>query len=637
MGKPFRKEIQESASTISWALNQEVEELKKRIFANPSRPLLIVGSGGSLSACHYAASLYQNLGYVAKAITPLDLYYSRFTLGNAKILFISSSGRNNDILFAFKIAIQNHANDITTVCMRKDSPLSKLADSYSVSTAIEYDIPTKKDGFLATNSLTAFFVLLSKAARSQSLEPVNIDEDFNNKIDQFVSKFQQDSSITVLYGGWSTAVAFDIESKFTEAALGNVLLTDYRNFGHGRHHWFAKRKRNSSIIALVTPEEKMIAEKTMSFIPKDIPKLIIESPKVGAASAIELLIKSYHLVNRVGEEMGIDPGRPGVPEFGSKLYHLKYSTFYRNRSTEKIGTIEENAILKKAHKTSLIQFQPEELAYWRSKFSAFMKRLKLAQFGSVVFDYDGTLCSADNRYKNSLPSEVSNELVKLLEAGFIVGIATGRGQSVRTALQNSIKKKSLWKNVIIGYYNGSDISTLDDDSAPNISDGHNKQLGEVEKHVAELKTIWKDLDLKLRPNQLTIETKEHSTWVPVRRIIQNMIMTSNYSDLQLLESSHSLDVVVRKKASKVNVVNFCVHRSKILGLKSECLTIGDKGQWPGNDFELLSSPYSLSVDEVSSSPETCWSLTNNGISGFEGLLQYLQALKISKEYFSFSE
>jgi len=83
MGKPFRKEIEESTSTISWALSQDVAELRRRIFANPSRPLLIVGSGGSLSACHYAASLYQNLGYVAKAITPLDLYYSRFTLGNA--------------------------------------------------------------------------------------------------------------------------------------------------------------------------------------------------------------------------------------------------------------------------------------------------------------------------------------------------------------------------------------------------------------------------------------------------------------------------------------------------------------------------------------------------------------------------
>lgn len=34
----------------------------------------------------------------------------------------------------------------------------------------------------------------------------------------------------------------------------------------------------------------------------------------------------------------------------------------------------------------------------------------------------------------------------------------------------------------------------------------------------------------------------------------------------------------------------------------------DSGQWPGNDFELLSSNNSLSVDSVSSLYETCWNM-----------------------------
>ena len=71
MGKPFKKEIEASFSTIKWAIQQDVELIRSRIFQDLNKPLFIVGSGGSLSACHFAAGLYQNLGFMAKAITPL--------------------------------------------------------------------------------------------------------------------------------------------------------------------------------------------------------------------------------------------------------------------------------------------------------------------------------------------------------------------------------------------------------------------------------------------------------------------------------------------------------------------------------------------------------------------------------------
>ena len=204
MGKPFKKEIEESFATIQWALEQNTDSIYEHVFSNTNKPLYIVGSGGSLSACHFVASIYQNLGNVAKAITPLDIFYSRFALKEAKVLFMSSSGRNNDILFAFNIAVQNHASEITTICMRKDAPLTILANSYSVSRGIEFEIPTKKDGFLATNSLTAFFTVLAKAAGILNLSDVRLDitTSFKKDISSFVEKLNYDSTITVLYGGW---------------------------------------------------------------------------------------------------------------------------------------------------------------------------------------------------------------------------------------------------------------------------------------------------------------------------------------------------------------------------------------------------------------------------------------------------
>jgi HAD superfamily hydrolase (TIGR01484 family) len=634
MGKPFKKEIDESFATIKWALDQDTDTIQKRIFHDIRIPLFIVGSGGSFSACLYVASLYQNLGCIAKAITPLDLYYSRFALNNAKVLFISSSGRNNDILFAFKMAIENHAREVTSICMRKDAPLTKLANSYSISKGIEFDIPTKKDGFLATNSLTAFFVILGKSSGLLDItdKSLEVSSSFISEIEDFVKRVNCNSTLTVLYGGWATPIAYDIESKFTESALGSILLADYRNFGHGRHHWFAKRKDNSAIIALVTPEERLIAEKTINLIPINIPRLIISSDKKAANASIELLIQTFYLVNSVGRSLNIDPGRPGVPEFGSKLYHLKYSSFYKHISNSKLSSEEENAILKKTSKTSIDQLKKNELVFWRNSYSTFLSRLSKTGFSSIVFDYDGTLCSSEERYAGCLSKDLTIELVRLLESGIIIGIATGRGQSVRKDLHNSEIPKEYWKNIIVGYYNGADIGSLDDEKCPNIDLAPNKKLSVIEKDLKNFKLPYSNLKVKLRPHQLSIETSDLFDWDMIKKLVQNIVMTSSHGELQLLESSHSIDVVIRNETSKLKVVKKCIEMTG----NQNCLTIGDKGQWPGNDYELLSTPFSLSVDEVSPLPNSCWNLSDIGLRSTKASMSYLKRINIKENYFYFS-
>ena len=54
----------------------------------------------------------------------------------------------------------------------------------------------------------------------------------------------------VLHGPSTRIGAVDLESKFTEAALGHLQLADYRNFAHGRHNWLAKRGETSSVLFL---------------------------------------------------------------------------------------------------------------------------------------------------------------------------------------------------------------------------------------------------------------------------------------------------------------------------------------------------------------------------------------------------
>ena len=63
-------------------------------------------------------------------------------------------------------------------------------------------------------------------------------------------------------------------------------------------------------------------------------------------------------------------------------------------------------------------------------------------------------------------------------------------------------------------------------------------------------------------------------------------------------------------------------------MPEECLCIGDKGIWPGNDFELLSTTYSLSVNEVSIMPESCWNIAKVGSKNIKATLEYLNNLEI---------
>src|SRR5476651_652935 len=59
-------------------------------------------------------------------------------------------------------------------------------------------------------------------------------------------------TIVVLHGPSTLPAAVDVESKFTEAALGSVQVADFRHFAHGRHHWIAKRGRESAVLAITS-------------------------------------------------------------------------------------------------------------------------------------------------------------------------------------------------------------------------------------------------------------------------------------------------------------------------------------------------------------------------------------------------
>lgn len=627
MGKPFEKELHKVEDTFQWAIKQDVGEVRSELLHNKLVPLFIVGSGGSLSACYYAAILFQQYGVMAKAVTPLELFYSQNALRNSNILFISASGKNTDILFGYKTAIRNEPNRIYSLCMKKDSPLAKLADNTSIGKHYEFDSPSGKDGFLATNSLVSFFALIYNIFNPVSdLDSFPIvDKEFLNELEVFFKKISPNYTFNILYAGFGHPIAIDIESKLVEAALSDVIISDYRNFGHGRHHWFAKRKSNSAIIAMITPEEEQIARKTLSILPSDIPTLIIRTNYNNSFASIDLLIKSFYFINGLGKLQNIDPGRPGVPGYGSKLYNLRYTSLFKEKND--VSDLERIAILRKTKVPSINALDNEEKLFWRDAYKNFKSALKVAEFGSIIFDYDGTLCSSSSRY-TGINNDIAKELIKILNKGLVIGIATGRGQSVRNDLHSKIPVK-YHSNVVIGYYNCADIGALNNARLPSKEGTKNVLLQDIFKLIKN-HPFPEEICPELKPNQVTVEIKNKKNWQKVRSVIIDLVLSKNYLGIQILESSHSIDIIDQESTCKLNILSYC-KKVAIKNNKSQnCLCIGDKGQWPGNDYQLLSSPYSLSVDEVSSLSEMCWNLVPPGIKDTKATLYYLSNLTFNK-------
>lgn len=620
MGKPFNSELEKLQDTIKWAEKQDVTRLAKFLFTDDKRvPLVCVGSGGSLSACHFAAQLSQlRNGVLAEAMTPLQLMYAgKDIIRDSKLLFLSASGKNKDILNAIKYGVKYNETGMMSLTLRKNNPTEELLQQYPKVQRWSEDIPTEKDGFLATNSLVATFTLLSR-----SYDPVPVSKGISQN-GAYSKNYEFDLSaiqnFLVLYGAAGEPVAWDIESKLTEAALGSALLSDYRNFGHGRHHWFAKRKENSCIIALISPVEKELAIKTIKSLPVDVPVICIETELESPQASIDMLLKAFSFVRDLGTARGIDPGRPGVPAYGRLLYNLDYYKL-TNRILPKENTIDV------AVRRKLGDAGKENAALWEHYSQAcqrFVKQLNKGKFTTVAFDYDGTLSAKDrkSRFTNELCDDIKDALLPLLENGVQIIVATGRGKSVGDSFKNSFDPK-YWPQITVGYYNGACPLPL----------GEEEKLKAWKKKPfdSELKVLSDELQRRLPENCIQYELTARNLQLSIEEVTSDsdaellyntcreIVWDKQLKGIRVWRSSHSMDIVVYHEVSKLNVIEN----------PDETLCIGDYGSVEGNDYELLTSRASLSVDKVSKNADSCWNIAPSGVYGLDATLYYLSRLTV---------
>lgn len=614
MGKSFITELDLLDKTYNYILNYDIKSIEKFILSSIKTPLIIVGSGGSYSAALAFDYFNQRaiLKNLSKAVTPFELINYNISLNNMKVALLTAGGNNPDTINSYKYISKFEPKNFLTICLNKKSKIHTLANKYTRNILSEIEMASGKDGFLSVNSLVAMITLIAKAYGNVSDDTFfHFKEDFAFKptiFDENIYNVLNKKTIVVLFGGLSLPVAIDLESKFTEAALGNIQLADYRNFAHGRHHWIARYNNDTSVVAFISPKEEKIALKTLSLIPDNIPIYKLKTEKDNFIGMFELFNKMFDMVALAGETQKRDPSNPQIPEYGRKIYHISF-----NVSSDKCLKALDRMVNRAAYR-KCGAIQGDLFRQYKMAFDKFYNNLKDTELGGVIFDYDGTLKNKGT--ETEVEKDIFKKLNYLLDNGIRIGIATGRGKSVRTELQERIHSK-YWGDVLIAYYNGGQFGYLSDNTVPN---------NQIETYASlyllynELTDIFdKAASIELRPCQLTIMQSSNNNMETFRNIILDLCL--KYTDLKYFESGHSIDIIPRGN-SKINIIEHFNNKLKYL-------CIGDSGQIAGNDYELLSNQFGISVKNVSPSLNACWNFAPIGIEGLDATLYYLDIIKIT--------
>ena len=625
----YEAELNRLAGTYNSAMIQELGPLKDGIAASCESSLIATGSGGSYTVASLLCGLHEAYtGRVSRSSTPLELVCNPTLAASSPLFLISAEGKNPDIVEALCRARLNSARAIHVLTNRGESPLVERARKLTEIGMHVYEM-TVKDGYLGTNSLLMNAVLLARAYHeldsTHEQLPSSLD-DFHlrqmsisawcTSAKEFAEQASRRSTLIVVFSPLLRAVAIDLESKLSEAALLNCQLTDIRSFAHGRHLWLADRASDCSILALVDPSLERLWNYMQCLFPSEIPVQSMEFKGAGPSDLLAGLVAQMHLVLSIAKSQGKDPGRPVVHEFGRKIHYVDLGSLIPAPAEEPLHSEKSKHEVLGA-RWPLIKHE-ESI---RRALQKFRDEVQARDFRSIVFDYDGVLCRSQQRDAPPSPA-IIEQITRVAEAGIIVGIASGRGGSVQEQLQKTLNKE-LWPKIILGLYNGGHIGDV---SVKPIQGETSEFLSHVTRIVRRLKSIGVPItDIKpTHPYQVSVRfhdgTDANRNWF----VIADALRQAGLNLSRVVRSKHSVDIL-GVDVSKSHLVANIVQEKAVDPY--EVITIGDQGAWPGNDASLLDHRFSLSVDEPSRRLDRGWKLAPSQKRDVDATLWYLESAK----------
>ncbi|MDQ1536866.1 MAG: hypothetical protein QOE58_1259, partial [Actinomycetota bacterium] len=456
------------------------------------------------------------------------------------MVLFSARGRHPDATLTVDSARARGSTHLGVVSSRTrgDLPASLGADDVRVGT-----VPTPSDGFLATNSLLAMATALC-LAHGVELPPTlpSFDLSYTGTVSR---------TCVALTGPGVAAVGVDLEARLVEPGLATVQLADYRNFAHGRHVGLFRNISDFTVIGVIDPASSALADRTLALLPRAVDIVELRTELEWPASVLDLLVRSMHLTAAIGRDRGVDPGRPGVQPFGRRLYHLPVARLLRSPPGDPVAR-------------KLIPASGPGRAAYEVALAEWLRVIGKADIGALVLDYDGTCCPTWDRYR-APPEAAQHEILRLLDAGLVLGFATGRGRSLHDTTRSWMPER-FWSKVHVGLYNGTCMLTLADD--PPDSAGCDGMLAAAADRLESL-GLGAGLVVERRRTQVSVSTSDGGLrGSQLLELVRSTIARPPVLQCKALASGHSVDLVAANDG-KVSVLK------AVTGTNGVVLAIGD--------------------------------------------------------------
>lgn len=339
---PYGTEIRQIDDVYERAMQFDVSEFARWLRTQSNKPALMIGAGGSLSVAQLASQLHEHAtGRLARAGAPLDFFQTRLSQDSMGLLFTASGGHSDSLAIAN--LLKDAGSNWGVFCGRVGSQSELILGDAGVE-FFAFELLPEVFSWVSVSALLGQAVVIARAYSEAFPDKVGtlpprladllpggastVDEAIG-VLEKMTEKVLARPSLAFLFGTDTAAAAVDFDSKFTESALGRLVMSEYRNFAHGRFQSQLLDWKEWGILGFYSEQERALAEATLAVVPDSIPAVGVSIPGDGeVATGVASLLAVLLMIDVVGTVRDLTPGWGSRNTFGDEIYEFDLLQFF---------------------------------------------------------------------------------------------------------------------------------------------------------------------------------------------------------------------------------------------------------------------------------------------------------------------